>query len=1144
MNAKRMQLVRRTLEEQERLIAQLARTDVNVFAEYVLKDERGGPVVQEKHHQEFQAIANENPFSVIIAHSESAKALPLDTELPSPDGWTTMGALQVGDLVFAGSGAVCVVQWVSPVYEGHDVYELEFDDGGTVRADAGHLWQARNLRDRAGHRVPQTVTTKEIAESIQYDDAHTNWSIPRAGPAQYDRADLPIHPYVFGAWLGDGNSAMPLLTFHEADRFVYDRCKELEPHALEPHRIRKQPHLLRGALGGYSPEDKDSMAARLAALGVLGKKGSKFIPGCYLRASVSQRRELLAGLLDTDGYVSARGSVVFCQMSERIARGVLELVRSLGFKAHWAEKRAKLRGRDVGAVYKVTFTPHEPVFRLPRKLAAQRIVCPPGSKATERYIVRATLVESAPTRCIRVSSPDHTFLATRDYTVTHNCERTGAMIALADGTWAPIESLEREVELLAIAPEDNDFRIVKAGPVSYNGKRVCVQLELDDGRKLCVTEEHPLYTERGWVRATELVPRQKLMVAGTTLSNRPESIESGDARALGYFGEITRIGPSVVYLRSRKRTPGLRDVLESEGWASSIVTSETMSFEGGRGRRLQEDPPAFLARFGGSVGKVPTALWTAGPIATKAYLRAVFDHGDKILRTGRGYAAELRRLALSIGLRLQIHGSGYADNELVMVSPLGDTPANKLDPRSKAVQRVPRAAWARIVRFEKLADQDTWALPVHDPCHCYLSDGVVSHNTTQLGVVRTVWELGRDPNLTFLIISNTAGMSEKIIRPIKDMIVSNARVHRVFPHLRPGTKWTDSAINVARPVERKDYSVQGVGVGGNVLGSRIDRIVFDDILDFENTLTKNMREQVIEWIKSTPMSRLTPDSRVIAIGNAWHREDAMHWMASIEGWEFRKFPLLDPQTGECNWPARFTPERIAEIRARTGPREFGRMFLCEPRDDAESRFRSEWLVNACQRGAGLRMRRQLVEIPENCRVYTGVDLGVRTKNTSDPTVFATVIAFDNGDYELINIEGGRWDTLEIVRRASEHQQRYASTLIVEDNAAQFYLVDILRQSGLTLPIKNFTTTAKAKRDPIYGVEALANEMALNKWIIPSIDGTIAGAEPEVRKLLNNMLDYIPQAHTGDYLMAVWLARQAKRVKGGKAVVGKHNLLAR
>ena len=69
-----------------------------------------------------------------------------------------------------------------------------------------------------------------------------------------------------------------------------------------------------------------TLQAELRTLGVLGHK---HIPAQYLRASIAQRRELLAGILDTDGTVTNTGAVQLAVTNQRLAEGVRELVLSL-----------------------------------------------------------------------------------------------------------------------------------------------------------------------------------------------------------------------------------------------------------------------------------------------------------------------------------------------------------------------------------------------------------------------------------------------------------------------------------------------------------------------------------------------------------------------------------------------------------------------------------------------------------------------------------------------------------------------------------------------------------------------------------------------------------------------------------------------
>jgi deoxycytidine triphosphate deaminase len=68
------------------------------------------------------------------------KALALDTEIPTADGWSTMGAIEVGDRVFAPTGHPRTVVAATEVMEGRPCFEISFSDGAKVTADAEHQW--------------------------------------------------------------------------------------------------------------------------------------------------------------------------------------------------------------------------------------------------------------------------------------------------------------------------------------------------------------------------------------------------------------------------------------------------------------------------------------------------------------------------------------------------------------------------------------------------------------------------------------------------------------------------------------------------------------------------------------------------------------------------------------------------------------------------------------------------------------------------------------------------------------------------------------------------------------------------------------------------------------------------------------------
>jgi hypothetical protein len=123
--------------------------------------------------------------------------------------------------------------------------------------------------------------------------------------------------------------------------------------------------------------------------------------------------ELLQGLMDTDGYVSAEGKCEFCTTSDAIKEGFMELTRSLGYKPAAAHS---------GAAWRIKFhaTADRPVFKLARKVARLRKAPASRQRSGTRQIVSITSVPSVPVRCIQVDSESRLYLAGRGMIPTHN----------------------------------------------------------------------------------------------------------------------------------------------------------------------------------------------------------------------------------------------------------------------------------------------------------------------------------------------------------------------------------------------------------------------------------------------------------------------------------------------------------------------------------------------------------------------------------------------------------------------------------------------------------------------------------------------------------------------------------------------------
>lgn len=343
---------------------------------------------------------------VVFSRPKGAdKALALDTPIPTPEGWTTMGDLRVGDRVFDENGAPVNVVAVSRAFEGNPCYDVRFSDGEVITADAGHLWQVEELRRE--YRTSIRTTAELFATQSTRGDGACNYRLQMPKPLRLPSVTLPVPPYSMGAWLGDGSSRGGIITV--ADEQVIEEIRR------DGFQVEARPNT-----GRYSWQ----IFGLRAGLGEAGVLKNKHIPAAYLRASEEQRWALLQGLMDTDGHVTPHGASVFVNTKKAIVDGVSELLASLGLKHSVRESRAKIGDRDCGPSWKVAFVARadRPPVRLQRKRDRLKESGwhGRGHLSDTRRIVAVTPVPSVPTRCISVDSASRLFMAGRRMVQTHN----------------------------------------------------------------------------------------------------------------------------------------------------------------------------------------------------------------------------------------------------------------------------------------------------------------------------------------------------------------------------------------------------------------------------------------------------------------------------------------------------------------------------------------------------------------------------------------------------------------------------------------------------------------------------------------------------------------------------------------------------
>jgi replicative DNA helicase len=367
---------------------------------------------------------------IVAARPSMGKALALDTLIATPAGWSSMGDLQVGAAVFDERGRPCRVVAVSEVFEDHDCYEVVFDDGAILVADAGHQWLTTCPR----RCQPEVVTTQQIAAAgLTVSVAgleQRRWYVRAAEALDLPEAALPVDPYVLGCCLAAADPGRPASALSAADRAGI--AEEFLMAGATPDLL-DAPAAVPGGPGGGGPGGVGAggpggTGGGPGGVGAGGPGGTVCdggpVPLVFLRASFKQRLALLQGIMDVAGTVTGEGGVtVELRLSDgHLLDQVHHLVCSLGHRPDSVRGWVELSpGQEPRQGWLLRWNPPDPVFRLAGK-AAELATLPQGVAGVtpRRCIVDLRRVPPVAVRCIQVDSPSHLYLAGRSLIPTHN----------------------------------------------------------------------------------------------------------------------------------------------------------------------------------------------------------------------------------------------------------------------------------------------------------------------------------------------------------------------------------------------------------------------------------------------------------------------------------------------------------------------------------------------------------------------------------------------------------------------------------------------------------------------------------------------------------------------------------------------------
>ena len=345
-------------------------------------------------------------FNICKMPRQVGKMLSLDTPIPTPEGWSTIHDLKIGDIIFGRDGISTKVIAKSEV-QIIDTYEIEFDNGEVIKSCSEHLW---SVSHSDWYHKEKILKTKDIIEKFEKlktvkksSSIYTKISSAINLPHRY----LPIDPYTFGVWLGDGSRSNATVVG------LYEDIENISSNI--PLKITNKYKYKKSNVWQYSYESLYKTIRKLKL------NDEKYIPNEYLRSSIDQRLELLRGLMDTDGSVTPNGACEFYQKEGNLLLQVRELISSLGIKSRLRYKRVPGYPGLYGTIR--FCTNKYDVFKLPRKLERQKNLFN-HAKNERLYIKNIKKIKTEPMQCISVDNRDHLFLCGKTFIPTHNSVTT------------------------------------------------------------------------------------------------------------------------------------------------------------------------------------------------------------------------------------------------------------------------------------------------------------------------------------------------------------------------------------------------------------------------------------------------------------------------------------------------------------------------------------------------------------------------------------------------------------------------------------------------------------------------------------------------------------------------------------------------
>ena len=345
------------------------------------------------------------------------------------------------------------------------------------------------------------------------------------------------------------------------------------------------------------------------------------------------------------------------------------------------------------------------------------------------------------------------------------------------------------------------------------------------------------------------------------------------------------------------------------------------------------------------------------------------------------------------------------------------------------------------------------------------------HGKTSQIVARTLWELGRDPDLRIKIACASDGRAKERLFEVMQNLMYNPRVLEVFPHLKPAEsgEWSKHKIIVDRKARYRDASVEALGITATATGGRCDLLIADDVVDRRNALSfPALREQIKQAWRADWTNLLEPDSRIWYICTLWHKDDLSHDLMSNPAYDCLFYAV--PENFGSLWPEKWDSRSLYERYLEIGSIEFNRAFRNVAVDLENAIIRPEWI-----KYSNLRTNTRFLERLDELIFFTAYDTagtpsGKATQDYAAEVVFAVdtalgIIYVISADHYRETVKG---QAKRVVRGVKKYQPFRALVEKASQAAVDEWVVNIDPMNAASV-LETVKPTRNSKMQELMGI---------------------------------------------------------------------------